>query len=84
MIKFIILNRHIVSPKLLPAAGGLLEERKREEIEQIVELYKKNPEYYHIQSVCCDLAGEEYTKSYYLEKIKMLFINCQQPGGEHE
>lgn len=84
LIKFIIINRHIVSPKLLPVAGGLSEEWKREEIEQILKLYKRNPGVHHIQSVYCDLAGEERTKSYYLEKITMLFINCQQPGGEHE
>lgn len=71
--------RHTASQKILPI--NLSDEWRREEIEKIADFYKRNHEDYHIQSVCYDLPGEEYSKKYYMETIKALFINCQQLGG---
>lgn len=79
----LIIRHVVVSLKLLPNHLQRLSiECKKGEMEKILGFYKKNPEYYHIQSVCYDLPGEEHTRQYYLEAIKTLFINCKRPQGE--
>ena len=74
-----IINRYIVSPKLLTTK--LSGEWRKEEITRIADLYSRNPDQYHMQSVHYDLPGSEHTKEYYIEAIKQLFINYKQPGG---
>ena len=74
-----IINRHIVSPKILTTK--LSDERRKEEIQKIADLHSRSPDWYHIKSVHYDLPGSEHTKEYYMEAIKQLFINCKQEGG---
>ena len=81
-IMFFIINRHIVSPKILTTE--LSDEWRKEEIKKIAGLYSRNPDKYLIKSVHYDLPGNEHTKEYYIEAIKKFFINCTQPGGQYK
>uniref|UniRef100_A0A1X7TK74 Uncharacterized protein n=1 Tax=Amphimedon queenslandica TaxID=400682 RepID=A0A1X7TK74_AMPQE len=71
-------QQHNVSPKLLTAE--LPGDWRKEEIQNIADLYSRNPAFYHINSVHYDVPGSECTKECYMEAIKQLFINCKLEG----